>query len=156
MADRRGVGGWLDGPRADGEPAGAPQEPPALPGVRLGLPAEGHGSVAGFGRRVAGLAVDWALALLIAGGLLRGLGLGSFAPLLVLLVEHTLLVGTAGGAVGHRVAGLRVVRLGPGPVGIPRALLRSTLLALAVPPLIWDADQRGLHDRVAGTVVVRA
>jgi hypothetical protein len=31
-------------------------------GERYGLPAEGVGSVAGFGRRLAGVAVDWLIA----------------------------------------------------------------------------------------------
>ena len=35
-----------------------------------------------------------------------------------------------------------------------RALVRTVLLCLAVPPLIWDRDRRGLHDRAADTAVV--
>ena len=38
--------------------------------------------------------------------------------------------------------------------GCPRALLRGVLLALVVPALIMDEDRRGLHDRLAGSVVV--
>ena len=34
--------------------------------------------------------------------------------------------------------------------------LRTALLLLLVPALITDRDGRGLHDRAAGTVVVRA
>jgi hypothetical protein len=34
-------------------------------------------------------------------------------------------------------------------------LIRSLLLCLGVPALIWDRDQRGVHDRVPGTVLVR-
>ena len=101
------------------------------------------------------LVVDWAVALLIAGWLLRGAGLAQFGPLLVLLVENVVLVGTAGATLGHRLLGMRVEALdgsAPGPV---RALLRSVLLCLAIPPLVWDADQRGLHDRWAGTLVAR-
>jgi uncharacterized RDD family membrane protein YckC len=79
-----------------------------------------------------------------------------FIPLMVFAVENLLLVGTLGSTVGHRLLGLRVVRVGsgrlPGPV---RALVRSVLLCLVVPALIWDRDQRGLHDRFAGTVLVR-
>jgi hypothetical protein len=41
------------------------------PGERLGLPADGVTSVAGFGRRLAALTVDWVLGLLI-GGLFEG------------------------------------------------------------------------------------
>jgi hypothetical protein len=33
--------------------------------------------------------------------------------------------------------------------------VRTALLCLAIPALIWDADHRGLHDRVAGTMLVR-
>jgi uncharacterized RDD family membrane protein YckC len=29
------------------------------------------------------------------------------------------------------------------------------LLMLLVPALIWDRDRRGLHDRIAQTVVIR-
>jgi len=36
------------------------------------------------------------------------------------------------------------------------ALARTILLVLAIPALIWDRDDRGLHDKVAGTVVIRA
>ena len=36
-----------------------------------------------------------------------------------------------------------------------RPLVRTVLLCLAIPALIWDRDQRGLHDRGAGTVLVR-
>jgi hypothetical protein len=33
-------------------------------------------------------------------------------------------------------------------------LLRTVLMCLAVPALIWDRDGRGLHDRTARCVVV--
>ncbi len=108
-----------------------------------------------FGRRLVALVVDWVVALLIAGWLLRSAGLGQFGPLLVLLVENVVLVGTAGATIGHRLLGLRVETVdgtAPGPV---KALVRSVLLCLAIPPLVWDADQRGLHDRWAGTLVAR-
>ena len=35
------------------------------------------------------------------------------------------------------------------------AVVRALLIALAVPPVLADEDQRGLHDRAAGTVLVR-
>lgn len=127
----------------------------AYPGERLGRPAQGPGSVGRFGRRLVGIGVDWLVALLIAGGLLRPLGWGQFAPLTVLLAEHVLLVGTVGTSIGHRLVGLRVERLGGGPAGPGPAVLRSVLLCLGLPALIWDRDQRGLHDRYAGTLVVR-
>jgi hypothetical protein len=33
--------------------------------------------------------------------------------------------------------------------------VRTLLLVLVVPALIWDRDYRGLHDRAANSVVVR-
>jgi uncharacterized RDD family membrane protein YckC len=108
---------------------------------------------------VIGILVDWALALLVAHAFMGSLAT-TFGPLLVLFLEHTLLVGTAGRSVGHAVTGLRVEVLGRSghgvAVGIGRAGLRALLLCLAIPPLIWDRDQRGLHDKGAGTLVVRA
>jgi uncharacterized RDD family membrane protein YckC len=104
-----------------------------------------------MGRRLAAIFVDWLVALSIA----RLLGREPYLPLLVLFLEHALLVGTAGFTIGHRLLGLRVARPAGGAPGLGRASLRALLLVLAVPPLIWDRDQRGLHDRAAGTVVER-
>lgn len=111
--------------------------------------------MARFGRRLVGVAVDWLLALLIANALLRPLHWGSFAPLAVFFAQHALLVGTVGTTIGHRLVGLRVERLGGGQPGPVKGLLRALLLCLGLPPLIWDADQRGLHDRFPGTLVIR-
>ncbi len=151
MVDRRDIGSWLQGP-------GSLNPDAQRPGVRLGLPADGPGSVARFGRRALAIVVDYLLCELIAS--LFGFRLGragptAFLPLLVFFVENVLLVGTVGSTVGHRLLGLRVQRLSgelPGPL---LALVRSLLLCLVVPALIWDRDQRGVHDRVNGTVLLR-
>jgi uncharacterized RDD family membrane protein YckC len=148
MVGRRDLGSWLGGPGVGSD------TPPAYPGERLGRPETGPGSVGRPGRRLLGIAVDWLLALLVADAFLGPLG-RSAGPLLVLLLEHALLVGTAGFSAGHRIAGLRVEAVDGGPPGIGRAALRALLLCLAIPPLVWDRNQRGLHDRFAGTLVVR-
>lgn len=109
--------------------------------------------MATLSRRAAALLLDWLLAVLVARTLFEGLG--SFGPLLVFVVVQVLLVGTLGTAVGHRALGLQVVRTDGGPAGPVAALLRTLLLALVVPAVILDDDNRGLHDRVAGTLVVR-
>jgi uncharacterized RDD family membrane protein YckC len=148
--DRRDAASWLVGP-GGGDTPDAQGE--SYPGARLGRPNEGIGAVAGLGRRVLGICIDWAVALLIANGFLRGLH--SFGPLAVLLVMHVLLVGTAGSSLGHRLCGLRVERVRGGLPGPVRALVRTVLLGLVIPALITDADRRGLHDQAAGTVLVR-
>ncbi len=116
--------------------------------------------MAPFGRRLAALLIDGLIAQLIATGLLgyqAGIGgLTVFKPLLVVFVMNALMVSAAGWTIGHRLTGLRVERCPRGYAGASRGLARSLLLCLGIPPLISDADQRGLHDRLAGTVIVRA
>lgn len=128
------------------------------PGELLGLPEKGRGAMAPFGRRLIAIFVDWALCSLIAVAFLGyewgGHG-GSVWPLLVFAVENVLLVGTLGSTFGHRLLGLRVIRFDGHPAGPLRALVRTVLLCLAVPALIFDRDGRGWHDRAAGTVIVR-
>ncbi|ANH91199.1 membrane protein [Streptomyces sp. Tu 6176] len=126
-------------------------------GEQLGLPEQGPGSIARPGRRLAALAVDWGLCLLIAYGLIADSyneAAQVWGPL-ILLVLMVLTLGTVGCTPGKRLLGLRVVALGTGRVQPLRALLRTVLLFLALPALIWDRDGRGLHDRLAGTVEVR-
>lgn len=126
-------------------------------GEQLGLPEEGPGSIARPGRRLGALAVDWALCLLIAYGLITDgyqQATGNWA-LLIFFVMSALTVGTIGFTPGKRLFGLRVVHLDTGTVNPVRALLRSALLCVAIPALIWDRDGRGLHDRLARTVEVR-
>ncbi|GGS95813.1 RDD family protein [Streptomyces chromofuscus] len=126
-------------------------------GEQLGLPESGPGSIARPGRRLGALAVDWGLCLLIAYSLITG-GYGQTTgnwALLIFFVMSVLTVGTIGLTPGKRLFGLRVVAVDTGTVHPGRALLRTVLLCLAVPALIWDRDGRGLHDRLARTVEVR-
>jgi uncharacterized RDD family membrane protein YckC len=82
-------------------------------------------------------------------------GLSSFKPLVVFVVMNLLLVGTLGSTLGHRLLGLRVVRLDGATAGPIPALIRTILLALVIPAVVWDRDTRGFHDKLAGTVLVR-
>ncbi|MFR9722354.1 RDD family protein [Streptomyces sp. MS19] len=154
MDNRQAIGSWLSGPRAAAEEMGVDF---GYRGERLGLPEEGPGSAARFGRRLGALAVDWALCNLIAYGLLADGGAASVSnwALAVFVVMALLTVGTLGFTPGKRLLGLRVVAVGGGRLTFPRAALRTLLLALAVPALVWDRDQRGLHDRLARAVQVR-
>lgn len=75
--------------------------------------------------------------------------------LLVFLVLGVLTIGTVGFTPGKRLLGLRVVAEEGGRLGIVRVTVRTVLLCLAIPALIWDRDGRGLHDRLARAVQVR-
>lgn len=145
MVERKDIATWLEGPGR------RPHAPGSYPGQRLGLPEQGRGSVAGLGARLIAYLIDALACSLIAYGLLRDQGW----TLAVFALEVLVLTWLASGSAGQLVHGLRVVRLDGKPVGLPRALLRTLLLCLLVPAVVWDRDGRGLHDKAVGTVVVR-
>lgn len=122
------------------------------PGQRLGLPREGTGSIGRLGRRVGALFVDYGAAYLIS-------GFFAWDPLAILTIFAAIqlvFLPTLQGSPGHRLFGLRVVRLDGAWVGLWRPIIRTALLVVVIPAVIWDPDQRGLHDKAAGTVLIRA
>ena len=137
----------------------------AYPGEDLGLPEFGAGSVAGWSRRLGALLIDWLVCSLIAIAFLYHPTLGHPADVLVrprpwtlavFGVQDFLLTATTGFTIGKRLTGLRVIRLDGKPVGFAMALVRTVLLMLVVPAMMMDRDLRGLQDKAARTVVVRA
>ncbi|HEX7538491.1 MAG TPA: RDD family protein [Dermatophilaceae bacterium] len=153
MVDRKDVASWLGGPGA------ARPDSDDYPGRRLGMPEHGPGSLARFGRRLVAVCVDWVVCTVIAAGLMHYRlgegGLGPFKPLAVFVLMNLLLVGTLGSTIGHRLLGIRVVRIGGATAGPLLAGIRTVLLAVVIPAVIWDRDTRGFHDKIAGTVTVR-
>lgn len=144
MVDRRDISSWLEGPpsRGDGH----------WPGQRLGRPREGVGSVARPGRRIGALVIDWALCSLISAAFFNYDGL---ATLGIFALEQMLLVGTLGYSVGHRVFGMQVQHVQGRAAGLGAGIVRALLICLVIPAVVFDEDQRGLHDRAVGTLLVR-
>jgi uncharacterized RDD family membrane protein YckC len=107
-------------------------------------------------RRFGALLVDWMLCLLLSnffGDPVRD----GWPPVAVLVAEYGLFIGLFAQTPGMYLMNLRCVAAADGrPIGVPRALLRGVLLCLVVPALIMDRRGRGLHDRAAGSIVVRA
>ena len=147
------LGSWLSGPRSFAEAAGIDL---GYPGKRLGLPATGTNSVAGFGRRFAATAIDWIIASLMVSAFVPRPGMLErlFLPPAAFAVLNIALVTTIGAGIGGRVLGIRVARLDGSNPPLVSVVLRTFLMCLAVPALIWDRDGRGVHDRFAGCVVV--
>ena len=111
------------------------------------------------GRRILALCIDWVTCLavvegLVAVGVLAGNpnGLGTLA---LFVGESAVFTALVGGSFGKLATRLRVVRhhYPATPVSLLRAVLRSVLVALVVPPLL-TLDGRGLHDIAAGTRTV--
>src|SRR3546814_7283813 len=125
----------------------------SYPGERLGLPATGRGSLAPLGRRVPAIILDWGCAVVIS------IAFFSYDPLAttaIFVIVQILFIPTIGGSPGHRLFGMRVQRVTGGWPGLWRPIVRSVLLSVVIPAVIWDADNRGVHDKAAGTVLVRA
>lgn len=129
------------------------------PGRRLGLPPDGPGSVASWVRRGAALAIDWAASMLVAalfvGDAILGSGPEAWLPLGVFFLEASVLTALVGASFGQVALRITVVRLDRRPVDLARALLRTGLICLVVPPLVFNPDNRGLHDLAVGTVTLR-
>lgn len=69
------------------------------------------------------------------------------------VLESTLFISLMGGSFGHLATRLRVTRTDGRRLDPLRALLRSVLVALVIPPLVFRPDGRGLHDMVADSVI---
>jgi hypothetical protein len=141
-------------------PSGATQE---WPGQRLGLPQTGAGAVAGWGRRILALFIDWMLSLLSVAAITQsnpweysheGVVHERYA-ILVLLLEIWLLTSLLGGSAGQVVVRIAVRRVGGGLVDPIRVFVRTVLMLLVIPAVIYNRDQRGLHDLAADSIAVR-
>ncbi len=121
------------------------------PGERLGLPESGSRSIARPLRRVGALVIDWGLSVLISVAFFH---YDAFATLGIFALTQLVFVALINGSIGHLVFRMRVVPVAGGWIGAWRPLVRTLLLCLVIPALIWDRDQRGLHDKAAGTVLL--
>lgn len=122
------------------------------PGRRLGLPASGPRSVGRLGRRIAALVIDWGTAVLVSVAFFQ---YQAWATLAIFAGVQVLFLLTINASPGHLLLGMRVVPVAGGYLGLWRPFARTLLLCLVIPALIWDLDQRGMHDRLVGTVLVR-
>lgn len=154
---REMTGSWLSGPASAGDGEGQTRR-----GERLGLPAEGPGSLPGLGVRAGALLVDWlcayglvALLASVAGAPL--FDVSSWAVPLVWGLAGVFCVALFAQTPGQAVLGLGVARVdvSGARVGLWRAVVRIVFLFFLIPPLVQDEDGRGMHDRATGTAVIR-
>lgn len=122
------------------------------PGRSLGLPEAGPRSVARLGRRLIALAIDWGTAVVVS---IAFFAYDGGATLAAFAVAQIVFLVTANASVGHLLLGMRLVPVAGGYLGLWRPIVRTILLCLVIPAVIFDRDQRGMHDRLVGTVLVR-
>lgn len=121
-------------------------------GDRLGLPEKGPNSMARMPRRIGAILIDWGSALLISHAFFKD---DNGATLLVFGILQLAGIAAIGSSIGMLIAGIAVRSLRGRRLTPLDALVRTALLLLVIPVAIWDADSRGLHDKAAGTVLVR-
>jgi uncharacterized RDD family membrane protein YckC len=114
---------------------------------------------AGFGIRMGALLLD----VVLIGILLNQLHERVNIELLALAAYGAVMWKLKSSTIGGIICGLQVVRLDGRPIDWPTAIVRALgcFLSLAVVGLgfIWiaiDNDKQSWHDKIAGTVVVRA
>nr|WP_239552221.1 RDD family protein [Brachybacterium muris] len=138
------MGSWIEG---------TPQDPDYVPGTSYGLPADGPGSVAGFGRRLLSLLIDWGICVAVSIAFFQ---YDPLATLLLFVSLNVLLLSLFGATPAQFLLGLRVLpvaRRWPMPV---RALVRTLAMLTVITAVVWNRDRQPLHDVLAGTAVVRA
>jgi uncharacterized RDD family membrane protein YckC len=121
--------------------------------------------VSGWGRRILALLLDWLIAGLVASAITsKPMWAGgndyNISQLVTFFAMSAILTGLVGSTIGHRVCGLRVVpvrgtKTYSAPPGLVAGAIRSLLICLLLPAVVYDRDRRGLHDRAAKTVVIR-
>ncbi|TFD89320.1 RDD family protein [Cryobacterium serini] len=112
----------------------------------------GPNSIGRPGRRMLGFAIDWAIAIGVSKVFFN---YDPAANLIIFVILQIVFIPTIGASIGHRLVGLRIISIHGGWVGLWRPIVRSVLLGIALPALVWDSDQRGFHDKIAGTALIR-
>lgn len=109
------------------------------------------------GRRMLGLAVDWAFCNLITHAFITPFESRNYSfTVYFLFIGQYLLFSILGGSTpGHKIVGLKIVRFLDGQAPTPKqALIRTALLAIVVTAVTFDQNGRGINERLSGTVLV--
>lgn len=120
------------------------------------MDGEQAGELAGMGRRFIAITLDWLMSWAFGSLLFEQSEGRTFWIPGVFFIEIVLFTWLTGASAGQRMVGL-VVRSYPElmPLGILRILIRTTLILLVIPAVVFDSDGRGLHDRIASSAVLR-
>lgn len=122
-------------------------------------PAVSYGDsvvIAGMGRRFVALTLDWLMSWAVGSMIFDQANGRPFWLMLVFYLEIALLTWLTGASAGQRILGLSV-RSFPEqlPLGLGKVLLRTLLILLVIPAVVFDSDGRGLHDRIVRSAVYR-
>ena len=87
----------------------------------------------------------------------------SFAYIIVIPYTIGMWFLAGGATIGKKIMRIKIVTVDGRPIGIGRAMLRyigyfisGLLFGLGYLWIIWDEKQQGLHDKIAGTIVIKS
>jgi hypothetical protein len=110
------------------------------------------------------LFIDWTMSRLVVAAFLgqgvifpsadRQTGDALFLPILVLGLEIWVLTALLGGSAGQLMLRVAVRGTKGEPLGAWRALIRTVLLLLVIPPVVYNRDRQGLHDLAVDSIAV--
>lgn len=111
-------------------------------------------------KRILALIFDWGAAILVVQVIPNGPDYGtqsnSLLTLIVFATEVTLFTWMMGSSFGQRIVGLRVIDFySDSNPTFMQSVFRTFLIVVLVPPLLADAEGRGLHDRLAKTKIIK-
>ena len=123
------------------------------------IPAPVRAESAGLGRRALALVIDWFASMLVARLVFTEIpyltNAFSFVNLAVFYVEVIAFTWLVGGSFGQLIVRIRVEGVDGSRLSLWRIMLRTLLICLVIPAVVFDPDGRGLHDRAVGSIVVR-
>ena len=113
-----------------------------------------------LGRRLVAITIDWLACYALVAALSGGIGkMGpERSPLILALffIEVLVLTTLTGASLGQRIFGLRVISFhGGGAISPLQAFIRTFFLVLVVTAVTYDANGRGIHERLSQTVLTR-
>lgn len=147
--------------RARVDKVGEVSTPASPSGSDPRLPTSGPGSPAGWPRRIAALLVDWLLANAAGYALTGGVAVWSpdsgrtWVPLVTFFVLVAAATAATGASFGQWILGVRIIDVRGRRVGVVAAAIRTALILLVIPPLVFTREGRGLHDLATSTAAVR-
>ena len=130
----------------------------ALPSKFRKVSVELPGQVAGLGRRLVAIIIDWVASFFVAKILFPGIQWGdpnaTFPWLLVFFLEVTIFTWFFAASFGQRLLGIDVLETSGRRLSLWRIAVRTFLICLVLPAVIYDSQGRGLHDRAVGSVAI--
>jgi uncharacterized RDD family membrane protein YckC len=112
--------------------------------------------VARAGRRFLAITIDWLMSWAVGSIFFEQNQGRPFWIALVFFLQIFILTSTTGASAGQRLLKLRVLRYPElEPLGIGATLLRTFLILLVIPAVVYDNEGRGLHDRIVGSAVMQ-